>query len=40
MSWWSTVEYVPDHEIDSEIREKLDAIVLVADSATPAGEPS
>ena len=34
------VEYVPDHEIDPEIREKLDAIVRVAESATPAGDPS
>ncbi len=34
------VEYVPDHEIDPEIREKLDVIVRVAQSATPAGEPS
>ena len=34
------VEYVPDHEIDTEIREKLDVIVQVAQSATPAGESS
>ena len=32
------VEYVPDHEIDPEIREKLDAIVRVAESAEPVGE--
>ena len=34
------VEYVPDHEIDPEIREKLDAIVRIAEGAEPAGEPS
>ena len=34
------VEYVPEDEIDPEIVEKLDAIVRVAESATPAGEPS
>ena len=34
------VEHVPDHEIDTEIREKLDVIVQVAQSATPAGESS
>ena len=31
------VEHVPDKEIDPEIREKLDAIVRVAESASPAG---
>ena len=31
------VEHVPDEEIDPEIREKLDAIVRVAESASPAG---
>jgi len=31
------VEHVPDEEIDPEIREKLDAIVRVADRASPAG---
>ena len=30
-------ERVPDNEVDSEIREKLDAIVRVAESAAPAG---
>ena len=30
------VEFVPDEEIDPEIREKLDAIVRVADAAAPA----
>ena len=34
------VEYVPDHEIDPEICEKLDAIVRIAESAEPAGDPS
>ena len=34
------VEYVPGDEIDPEIVEKLDAIVRIAESATPAGEPS
>ena len=32
------VEHVPDGEIDPEIREKLDAIARVAESATPAAE--
>ncbi len=32
------VEYVPDHEIDLEIREKLDGIVRVAERAEPVGE--
>ena len=31
------VEHVPDDEIDREIGKKLDAIVRVAESATPAG---
>ena len=34
------VEYVPEHEIDPEICEKLDAIVRIADSAEPAGDSS
>ena len=34
------VEYIPRDEIDPEIREKLDAIVRVADSAEPRGDPS
>ena len=34
------LEYVPEHEIDPEIREKLDAIVRIGDSAKPAGDPS
>ena len=32
------VEHVPDGEIDPEIREKLDAIARVAESATPAAD--
>ena len=31
-------EHVPDSEIDPEVREKLDAIVRVAESATPAAD--
>ena len=31
------VDYVPEEEIDPEIREKLDAIVRVAENASPAG---
>ena len=31
-------EYVPDAEIDPEVREKLDAVARVAASAAPAGE--
>lgn len=34
------VEYLPDDEIDPEVREILDAIALVAESATPAGATS
>ena len=31
-------EYVPDGEIDPEVREKLDAVARVAAAAAPAGE--
>ena len=34
------VDYIPDDEIDDEIKEKLDAIVAVATSATEQGLPS
>ena len=37
-NFYELVEYVPDAEIEPEIGEKLDAIVRVAASATPAGE--
>ena len=40
MNCYELADYVPESEIDPEIREKLDAIVRVAESATPAGEPS
>ena len=33
--FYELAEYVPDNEIDPEIREKLDAIVQVAESVTP-----
>ncbi len=36
--FYELADYVPDSEIDPEIREKLDAIVQVADSATPVGD--
>ena len=39
-SFYELVEYVPYDDIDPEITEKLDAIVQVAESATPAGDPS
>ena len=35
-NFYELVEHVPVAEIDAEIREKLDAIVSVADSSTPA----
>ena len=35
--FYELAEYVPDSEIDSEIREKLDAIVRIAESARPRG---
>lgn len=31
-------EYVPEGEIDPEIRDKLDAIASIAERATPAGD--
>ncbi len=34
-SFYELANYVPEHEIDPEISEKLDAIVAVAQSATP-----
>ena len=37
-NFYELAEHVPDSEIDPEINEKLDAIVQVAESATPAGE--
>ena len=37
-NFYELTEYVPDSEIDTEISEKLDAIVGVAESATPAGD--
>ncbi|MDE0030339.1 MAG: AAA family ATPase [Deltaproteobacteria bacterium] len=39
-NFYELAEYVPECEIDPEIREMLDAIVRIAESATPAGEPS
>ena len=39
-NFYELVEYVPYDEIDPEITEKLDAIVQVAESATPAGDSS
>ena len=35
--YYELTDYVPDSEIDPEIREKLDAIARGAESATPAG---
>ncbi len=32
-SFCELANYVPEHEIDPEIREKLDAIVAIAESA-------
>ena len=37
-NFYELAEHVPDSEIDPEINEKLDAIVRVAESATPAGD--
>ena len=37
-NFYELAEHVPDSEIDPEISEKLDAIVRVAESATPAGD--
>ena len=37
-NFYELAEHVPDSEIDPEISEKLDAIVRVAESATPAEE--
>ena len=37
-NFYELAEHVPDSEIDSEINEKLDDIVRVAESATPAGD--
>ena len=37
-NFYELAEHVPDSEIDSEISEKLDAIVQVAERATPAGD--
>ena len=36
-NFYVLTDYVPDNEIDPEIGEQLDAIVRVAESATPAG---
>lgn len=36
-SFYELAEHVPEGEIDPEIREKLDAIVHTANSATPRG---
>ena len=36
-NFYVLAEYVPDNEIDSEIGDKLDAVVRIADSATPVG---
>lgn len=36
-NFYVLAEHVPDDEIDPEIGDKLDAIVRVAESATPAG---
>ena len=35
-SFYKLVEYIPGDEIDSEVKEKLDAIVQIAKAATPA----
>ena len=40
MNFYELVEHVPIREIAPEISEKLDAIALVAQSATPAEDPS
>ena len=32
-SFYELADYVPDHEIDSEVRAKLDAIARVAEAA-------
>ncbi len=37
-NFYELAEYVPDSEIDPEISKKLDAIVRVAERATPAGD--
>ena len=37
-NFYELAEHVPDSEIDPEISEKLDAIVRVAERATPAAE--
>ena len=37
-NFYELAEHVPDSEIDPEISEKLDVIVQVAESATPAGD--
>ena len=37
-NFYELAEHVPDSEIDPEISEKLDEIVRVAESATPAGD--
>ena len=37
-SFYELVKYVPYIGIDPEIREKPDAIVRVAETATPAGD--
>ena len=37
-NFYELAEHVPDSEIDPEISEKLDAIVRVAERATPAEE--
>ena len=37
-NFYELAEHVPDSEIDPEIREKLDAIVQVAEHATPVGD--
>ena len=37
-NFYELAEHVPDSEIDPEINEKLDAIVRVAESATPVGD--
>lgn len=37
-NFYELAEHVPDSEIDPEIKEKLDVIVQVAESATPAGD--
>ena len=37
-NFYELAEYVPDSEIDPEIREKLDAIAWVAESPTSVGD--